>query len=261
MSGVPALFDATLHPEGLSEQDLETMRQFGVQAALVVARAVPGPTARTLLSHFDQLAGPQLERLRRAGIRGYAALGVHPRAIPRRGLGEVLSALPDYFRGGKVVALGEVGLTTGDEEQEEALREQLSLARRLKVPVVVGTPQRDKPRVTRRTLTLLQESGLVPGRVMVGHASSTTVRLILACGYVAGLTLHPDALSAERAVALVRRLGSERLVLASGAGLGASDILALPRASHLLVKAHLSERVLARVTTDNVARLLRVPAA
>jgi predicted metal-dependent TIM-barrel fold hydrolase len=273
MQQAPALFDALLHPEGLSDADLETLQLFGVRAALVVARAVPEPTARSLRTHFDALAGRQLLRLRRAGLRAYAALGVHPRALPRRGLEEVLSALPDYFKGGQVVALGELGLAPAGadggaragaphpEGQEEALVAQLELARRLKLPVVVGTPREEKARLTRRTLALLQEAALPASRVLVTHANATTVRLVLACGYFAGLTLHPDLLSAERAVALVRRLGSERLVLGSGAGLGAGDLLAVPRATHLLGKARLSERLVSRVTTDNVATLLRVPAA
>ena len=71
------------------------------------------------------------------------------------------------------------------------------------------------------------------------------------------MTLHPDALKAERAVALVRRLGSERLVLNSDAGDGAGDILGLARVANLLAKAKLSERVVKRVAFDNAARFYR----
>ncbi len=39
------LFDAHLHPEALSDQDLESMRFFGVERALVVAHHFPEPTA------------------------------------------------------------------------------------------------------------------------------------------------------------------------------------------------------------------------
>ena len=74
----------------------------------------------------------------------------------------------------------------------------------------------------------------------------------------AGLTLHPEALKAERAVALVRRLGSERLVLNSDAGDGAGDILGMARAANLLAKARLSERVVRRVTHDNAERFLQL---
>jgi hypothetical protein len=252
------LFDAHLHPEALSDQDLESMRFFGVERALVVAHHFPEPTAKGLRQHFDDLMGRQLPRLERLGIRGYAALGVHPRCIPRRGLSEVLHALPDYFQGGRVVALGETGLHAGGEEEEEAFREQLALAKSLKLRVVVHTPLVDKERHTRRILALVNESGVRASRVLVDHATGRTVRTILSMGHWAGLTLHPEDLKAERAVALVRRLGSERLVLNSDAGDGAGDILGLARMANLLAKAKLSERVVRRVASQNAESFFQV---
>lgn len=257
-TSLPPLFDAQVHPGGLTDQDLESMRLFGVEAALVPAHHFPPATVRGLTEHFDEIVERQLPRLERAGIRAYAALGVHPRCVPRRGLPEVLAQLPSYFQGGKVVAVGAIGLHEADAEEEEAFLEQLSLARRLKLPVVVHTPTKDKERVTRRALTLLRESGIRPGRVLVDRASGRTVRPILACGHLAGLSLHPDDLSAERAAALVRKLGPERLVVSTHAGDGAGDILALARMARLLAKGKLSERVVARVCHANGMDLFRV---
>lgn len=258
---LPELFDAHVHPESLSDQDLESMRFFGVKSALAVAHHEPVESKpRQILAHFDDLLSRQLPRLERFGIRAWAALGVHPQSVPQRGLGEILSALPEYFRGGKVVALGETGLHRGTEMEEEALLEQLQLARRLKLRVLIHTPHKDKLTLTRRVLTLLREAAIPPGQVLVDHANARTLRLILECGHYAGLTVHPDELSAERAVALVRTLGTERVVLNSDAGDGAGDLLGLARAAHLLGKGDLSASVVARVTRENAERFFRVNA-
>ncbi|MGA9520445.1 MAG: TatD family hydrolase [Myxococcaceae bacterium] len=255
----PELFDAHLHPEYLTDQDLESMAVFGVKRALVVAHHPAAETKPKLLrAHFDNLLGKQLRRLERAGIRAWAALGIHPLAVPARGLHEMLSALPDYFTGGRVVALGEIGLHRGGESEEEAFLEQLTLAKRLKLRVLVHTPHRNKESITRRTLTLLRGSGVPPSRVLVDHTSGRTVRLVLACGHWAGLTVHPDELSGERAVALVRQLGTERVVLDSDSGEGVGDILGLARVARLLEKSKLSPDVVARVTRRNAARFYRV---
>ena len=254
----PPVFDTQLHPDGLSDTDLESLRVFGVRAALVAAHHFPEPSARALLGHFDDIVTRQLPRLERAGLRAYAALGVHPRCVPRRGLSEVLSQLPAYFHGGKVVAVGAIGLHRGGEEEEEAFVEQVALARRLKLPAIVHTPIRDKERVTRRTLALLRDTSLPPGRVLVDRASGRTVRTIIACGHVAGLTIHPDELPAERAVALIRKFGSARLVLSSHAGEGASDMLGLPRLVSLLSRAKLSRHVIARVSFQNALDFLHL---
>jgi predicted metal-dependent TIM-barrel fold hydrolase len=259
MDAPAPLFDAHLHPEGLSDQDLESMYEFGLKAAVVAAHHGPvGTTASKLLSHFDDIVGPQLERLARAGIRGYAALGLHPQALPRRGAAEVLSRLPEYFRGGKVVAIGEVGLHHGGGFEEEVFVEQLQLARRLKLPVMVHTPQRDKERMTKRALTLIRESQIAPGRVLMDHASARTLPLVIACGHHAGLTIHPEQLRAELAVRLIRKRGSERLILNTEAGDGATDILALARVASLLHRAKLSERVISRVAYENAQGFFRL---
>lgn len=256
---VLALFDARLLPDGLGAADLETMRFFGLSAAVVAAGAPARPSAASLREHFDDLVLRQLPRLAAAGVRAYAALGVHPQAVPRRGLSEVLSALPSYFKAGKVVALGAIGLHQGGEAEVEAFSEQLQLARRLKLPVLVTTPRRDKERVTKRVLQLLAESGLPPQRVLVDRTNAQTARLALECGHWAALTVHPDELSAEAAVAIIRRLGAQRLMVSSGAGAGAGDILSLPRLVSLLGKGRLSPQVIARVAHENAAELFRVP--
>lgn len=253
------LFDAHLHAEGISDQDLDSMRIFGLTAAMVVAHhSPPQATARALLDYFDTIVQVQLPRLERAGIRAHACLGIDPRCVPHRGLSAVLSALPNYFRGGRVVALGEVGLQRAEELEEEAFTEQLLLARKLKLPVLVHTPAAEKERVTRRALSLLRTSAIPAAQVLVDHANESTARLILECGYTAGLTIHPDELSAEAATALVRRMGSERLVLDSDLGDGPGDLLGLPRAANLMTKEKLSRRVVERVCFKNALEFFRL---
>ncbi len=252
-------FDPRIHPAALTDQDLETLQIFGVRAVLAVADASAHPaTPEGLFAHFDELLGTQLPRLERSGLRAWAALGVHPRVLPHRGLGQVLEVLPGYFKGGKVVALGQLGLARGDEREEEALLEQLALAHQFNRPAIVSAPGVDKERLTRKLLAVLQRSELEAGRILVDGAVGKTVRIIRELGFFAGLTLHPDHLSVEKAVTLVRLLGPERLVLDTAAGDGASDILALGRAAHRLAKGGLSAKVVRRVTRDNAATLFGV---
>lgn len=257
MSEPTPVFDANLHPEGLSARDLESMRLFGVTHAVVAAHHFPQPTARALLEHFDDIVERQLPRLERAGIRGYAALGAHPRSLPRRGLFEVLGALPGYFRGGRVVGVGAVGLALGGEAEEEAFLEQVTLARRLKLPVWVYTPPGSKEALARRAAVLIKQVGISPARVLVDGAAGRTLRTTLGLGHHAALTVHPDALSAEAALGWIRKLGATRLVLSTGAGTGASDILALPRLVRLMERAKLSDRLVGHVAFENLLAFLR----
>ncbi|HEX8910650.1 MAG TPA: TatD family hydrolase [Anaeromyxobacteraceae bacterium] len=252
------LFDAELHPTALRRGDLDDLRFFGVSGALVASgEAVVPATADALRRSWDALAPGALRRLRRAGIAGHAALGLHPRQIPWRGLEALFAELPDYLGRRHVLAVGAIGLEEGGPREEAVFTRQLELARELRRPVVVHTPWREKERITRRLLALLREHELDPGRVLVLRADARTVRMIRACGYAAGISLSAGAGDAlAEAVRLVGSLGPDGLVLGSGAGEGAGDLLALPRAAGRLEKAGLSAAVIRRVCGANARALL-----
>jgi predicted metal-dependent TIM-barrel fold hydrolase len=253
------LFDALLYPASLRAGDLEDLRFFGVGGALACADAGT-PSAPDVARAWAGLAGTVLRRMRRAGVAGYAAVGVHPLRIPRRGLEALLAELPEHLGRPRVVALGPVGVEEGGRREEEVFARQLALAAELRRPVVVHTPSRDKERLTRRALAVLREAEVDPSRVLVAGADARTVRMIRACGHVAGLSLAEGRREAplDEAVRLVRALGSDGLALASSAGDGAGDLLALPRAAARLAKAGLSPAVIRRVCGENVRRLLGV---
>ncbi|MFO0594139.1 MAG: hydrolase TatD [Myxococcaceae bacterium] len=253
------MLNPRIHSAGLSDADLETLQIFGVEKVITVADSTAHPaTPEGLFAHFDWLVGPERTRLVRAGLKVGVAIGIHPRVVPRRGLGQVLDALPRYLQLPSVVAVGQLGLRACSEPEIEALLAQLAAANQFNKPALVSCPAEDTERITKRTLAVLQESELPPERILVDGAIGKTVRGIRELGFFAGLTVHPEHLTVEKAVTLVRQLGPERLVLGDAAGLGASDLVALGRAAHRLAKAGLSARVIRRVTHDNAASLFRL---
>jgi predicted metal-dependent TIM-barrel fold hydrolase len=259
------LFDAHLRPAGLTPRDVADLRFFGVVGALCPAEQplAPVPAAR-LRRSWEELSGPGLARLRRGGLGAFAALGVPPRAIPWRGLPALLAELPELLSRPGVAAIGPVGLEEGSEREETTFARQLELAGELRLPVLVHTPARDKVRHTRRALAILRESGLDPRRVLVDHADARTVRIVRAVGYGAVLSLsaaRPGG-AVEEAARLVRALGPEGISLASHAGEGLGDLLALPRAADRMARLALSDAVIRRVCGRNaLAALGLVPAA
>lgn len=247
------MFDARVYPAGLADPDLQTLRYFGVTRVLAAAvPPEPPTTAASIQAQLSALLEQQLPRLHREGLDAYAAIGVPGRSLPRRGFPDVLAALPKLLTHPRARAVGPLELFKGGEAEEEAFSEQLKLARRLRLPVWVSA----REPTTRKALQLLKASGVAPATVLVDGAVGKTVKLIRACGHVAGLTIHPDGLTAEEATALVKKLGAEGLALSTGAGFGAADLLGLARTAHLLQQAGLSRGVIARVTADNAAALL-----
>lgn len=251
MRSPPPVFDARLHADGLRDEDLEHLVFFGVEGAVTCAHdAVGTASARAWSAHWDEVAA-QVGRLRARGLAAYAAVGLHPARIPWRGLETALHRLVQLFDDTRVVAMGAVGLEAGGPREEQVFSRQLEMARQLRRPVVVHTPERDKLRVTRRALAILRESRVEPQRVRVDHADGRTFRLIRACGHAVGLTLHPEGVDADEAARLLRRNGSEGVMLSSGAGDGPRDLLALPRAASRLRELGLPAELVRRATWSN----------
>ncbi len=222
--------DLHLHADGIPEADLATLAYFGVKAAVTCARDAGAGTAPELRRHWDELVGLQARRLEIAGIRPLIALALHPARIPWHGVDELLERLPHYFDDPRVVALGELGLQEGGPREEEIFSRQLDLAARLRRPVIVHTPGKEKLARTRRLLALLKSARLEPSRVLIDHVSPETFALARGMGCWCGLTLQPGMFDAATAAALISRHGAERIVLTSDIGEGATDLLALPKA-------------------------------
>jgi predicted metal-dependent TIM-barrel fold hydrolase len=253
-------FDAFLRGRSLSPRDLSDLRFFGISGALVPSGDEVAPSGAAAVRQAWRETVTAARRLRRAGLAGYAALGIPPRRIPVRGLEALLAELPDALGRPEVAALGAVGLHEGTALEERVLLRQLELACELRLPVVVAVPARGRERLTRRTLALLREAGLEAGQALLAGADERTVRVVRACGHLAGLSLShgagPDGV--EDAVKVVAALGPEGLVLGSDAGLSGGDLLALPRAADRLARAGLSVAVVRRVCAANAVSFLRI---
>lgn len=253
-------FDAHLRAAALTARDLADLRFFGISGALVPTDDSGSPRgAEAIQRGWTRLAGRVVGRLRQAGLAGYAALGIHPRHLPWRGLEALLAELPDQLGRPEVVAIGAIGLEKGGQREEEAFTRQLGLARDLRLAVLVYTPLADKVRITRRTLAILREAALSPEQVIVDQTDGRTVRMVLACGYRAGFSLSRTR-GVEEAVRLVRTLGPAGLVLESDAGEGGGDLLGLARVADRMAKMGLSEAVIRRVCGGNALAVLGIDA-
>jgi predicted metal-dependent TIM-barrel fold hydrolase len=136
-----------------------------------------------------------------------------------------------------VVAVGEIGFDDQTAAEERAFRAQLELAKRAGLPVMIHTPHRDKGRGTTRSMDICCEHGLSPAQVVVDHNTEETVRETLDRGFWAAFTLYPRTkMGSERMVEVVRRYGSERIIVDSSADWGMSDPLAVPKTARLMLE-------------------------
>jgi predicted metal-dependent TIM-barrel fold hydrolase len=176
-------------------------------------------------------------------------------AGPRWRIGRALAELPKYLAHPLCPALGEVGYDLIDDIEEQVVLQQLELAKRLKLPVLVHTPHVQKLKGTERLIANCRDVGIDPDLVEIDHCTEETIGTVVDAGYWAGFTIYPvTKLSPERAVAIFKQYGIDRMLVNSSADWGPSDPLSVPKLAVLMKQSGFAEDLVQRLVWDNPVR-------
>jgi predicted metal-dependent TIM-barrel fold hydrolase len=136
--------------------------------------------------------------------------------------------------------------------EDEIFAAQLALAHEFDLPALVHTPHRDKAAGTRRTLAVVRESTVDPGRVLVDHLNEVTVGLVRDSGCWMGFSIYPETkMSPPRMVEILKEHGLERMVVNSAADWGRSDPLLTVATGRAMLAAGFSDDDVDRVLWRN----------
>jgi predicted metal-dependent TIM-barrel fold hydrolase len=248
------LFDPHIHMTSRTTDDYERMYAAGVRAVCEPAfwLGQPRTSVGTFVDYFDGLVGWERFRAGQFGIVHHCAIALNPKEANDPRLREVLDVLPDYLEKDGVVAVGEVGYDSMTPAEDEVFAAQLRLAIAHDLPVLVHTPHRDKLAGTRRTLDVVRESGIDPGRVLVDHLNELTAPVVAGTGCWLAFSVYPDTkMDERRTVAVLRELGTERMLVNSAADWGRSDPLKTMRTAAAMREAGFDQADVERVFWRN----------
>jgi len=222
------IFDPHIHMTSRTTDDYERMADAGVRALVEPAfwLGQPRTSVGSFVDYFDSLIGWEPFRASQFGIRHHCTIALNPKEANDPRCREVLDVLPRYLLKDGVVAVGEIGYDSMTPAEDEALAAQLALAVDHELPALVHTPHRDKAAGTRRTLDVVKEVGIDARRVLVDHLNEVTVGLVRDSGCWMGFSIYPDTkMSPPRMVEILKRYGTERILVNSAADWGRSDPL------------------------------------
>jgi predicted metal-dependent TIM-barrel fold hydrolase len=249
------LFDPHVHMTSRTTDDYQAMARAGIAAIVEPAFWLGQP--RTHVGSFEDyflaLLGWERFRASQFGIRHFCTLALNPKEANNPALAPVVSELlPRYLEKDGVVAVGEIGFDDMTPAEERCFQEQLQLARRFELPVLIHTPHRDKKRGTERSLAIVRAARFPEERVLIDHNTEETLPLVLATGCWAGHSIYPFTKMDEvRMVALVKRYGPERILVNSAADWGVSDPLKVPKTAAAMREAGIAEDVVESVVWRN----------
>ena len=249
------IFEPHAHMTSRTTDDYEAMAASGVKVLVEPAfwLGQPRTSAGSFIDYFNSLLGWERFRAAQFGIRHHCTIGLNPKEANDDALRrEVLALLPRYLAKDGVVAVGEIGYDAMTPAEDEALRAQFDLAREFELPALVHTPHRDKAAGTRKTLELVEETGVAPETVLIDHNNEITVREVHASGCWAGFSIYPNTKMDEyRMVRIVEDIGTDRILINSACDWGVSDPLKVAKTVAAMQEAGFSEDDIDKVVWRN----------
>ncbi|MFV2019078.1 TatD family hydrolase [Micromonospora sp. LOL_023] len=245
------IFDPHIHMTSRTTDDYQAMADAGVKALVEPAfwLGQPRTNVGSFVDYFDSLLGWEPYRASQFGIRHFATVALNPKEANDPRCAGVLDVLPRYLVKDGVVAVGEIGYDSMTPAEDEVFAAQLALAREHELPAMVHTPHRDKARGTERTLAVVAESGVEPGRVVVDHLNEVTIGPVKESGCWMGFSIYPETkMSPPRMVEILAKYGPERILVNSAADWGRSD--------PLLTRTTAEAMLAAGFSADDVDRVL-----
>lgn len=213
----------------------------------------PRTSVGTFIDYFMHLTEYEVTRAADYGIKHYCTIGLNPKESNDDRINkDVMTILPEWVDHPMCLAVGEIGLDSHTETEEEFLCLQLELAKDKKMPVMVHTPHRHKLKGTKRIIDIAKEVGNDPELMLIDHNNEETIPATKDAGYWAGHTVYPvTKLSPERAANILKQFGTEKMMLNSSADWGPSDCTNVPKTVGELLRQGFSHEQISEVVWDN----------
>jgi predicted metal-dependent TIM-barrel fold hydrolase len=248
-------FDPHIHMLSRTTDDYENMAAAGILGVVEPAfwQGQPRTQVGSFIDYYDSLIGWEHFRASQFGIRHYCTMGINPKETNNVAMAEeVMKLLPRYCQKDTVVGVGEIGYDDQTAAEDRFFAEQMELAMKFELPVLIHTPHRDKVKGTERTIALVKEVGINEEMVIIDHLNEQTLPMVLETNCWRGHSVYPNTkMSEQRMVELLKQYGTEKMVVNSAADWGRSDPLKVPKTGDAMLKSGFSEAEVEKVLFEN----------
>ncbi len=249
------IIEPHIHMFSRTTDDYQAMYRAGIRVCVEPAFWLGSGRrhAGSFFDYFRLILEFETERARKFGIDHYAAVAMNPKESDNADLAaEVIDGMDEFLSHPRCVAVGEIGMNLNTENEIASFRRQLLMAEERKMPVVIHLPHVPKKEGARITIDIIQAEGVAQERILIDHNTEETMAIGRETECFLGLTVYPySKLTPQRASAIVKEYGSERLMVSGSADWGVSDPLTLVKvADHLREDGH-DEAAVSRLLHNN----------
>jgi uncharacterized protein len=217
--------------------DYDNMSKSGIEVIVQPSFWLGAPRrfVGTFEDYWEHMITFETVRAKEFGIEHFVCVSVNPKEAAERPLAlDALEAMVSkgYLDRERVVAIGEIGYNLINDLEEEIFIKQMDIASEKNMLTTIHLPHKNKPEGIRRIEKILREDNkkmYVRKKILVDHNVEETVGQTLEMGMWAGLSVYPfTKLSPERAMKIIKKHGTERIMIHSAADWGISDPLSVP---------------------------------
>ena len=225
--------DPHIHMYSRTTDDYQNMALSGIRAVIEPSfwLGQERTSSKTLEDYWEYLISFERKRAAEFGIDHYCAISINPKeANNEKFANDSLKIIEDFLVRENVVALGEIGFDLMTKQEEDIFRKQLILADNLKIPIIIHTPHVNKLEGTKKTFEIIEELQIEQSRIILDHNNEDTIELSLSYDVYSGITVYPNTkLTPFRAVNILKKYGTENILINSSADWGISDPLSVPK--------------------------------
>ena len=214
------------------------MSKAGIEVIVQPSFWLGGPRTfvGTFEDYWEHMIGFETKRAKSFGIEHFVCISVNPKEATTRPL--ATDAMASMVKNGyldkeRVVAVGEIGYNLINDLEEEVFVKQMNIAMEKNMLMMIHLPHNNKLEGMKRIehILLYTENGKNYNRnkILINHNTEETIGKTLELGMWAGLSVYPiTKLSPERAMNIIKKHGTERIMVNSAPDWGISDPLSVP---------------------------------
>ena len=244
------MIDTHIHADARSGEDFEKMYLAGIDTAITCSYYPYRIDHEiVLLNHLNRILDYDTRRAKEHGIDLKVALGIHPTNTSVKGE-KIYENLYKWIENGNIVAIGEIGLEDLTKNEIEAFKRQLDIASQTDSKVIIHTPRKNKKEVLKVILDILPQH-INENQAVIDHINHDIIEDVIDTDCMLGLTVQPQKLDENDAIAILDEYGFDRFLLNSDMSNKASDPLSVPKTIRKLQKLSYNKNNVDKISHEN----------
>lgn len=251
------MIDTHIHADARSGEDFKEMYLAGIDTAITCSYYPYRIDADIiLLNHLNRILEFDTKRAKEHGIDLKVALGIHPtnsNVNPEK----IFEQLYKWIETKKIIAIGEIGLEDLTENEINIFKKQLDIANETNSKVIIHTPRKNKKDVLKTILDILPQH-LDEKQAVIDHINGYVIEDVIGHDCMLGLTVQPQKLKKEDAIAILDEYGFDRFLLNSDMSNKPSDPLSVAKTIRELQRLDYGEKEIAKVSHINAENFFEI---